>query len=130
MGYMANTTDRHGICDVTFAEIFWTVWHRVRRHLDRDEILRIIDQEISDSEGLCFTGRSNRLINSLNGFCRDVVIRISDNDQISAVINMIKKKMEDEGKYSVEECRKMCEIQLKELGVEKNIINEWLAHLE
>ena len=44
----------------------------------------------------CFTGRISRLINCLNGYDQRVEIRISQNDEISNIIILIKNKYPDD----------------------------------
>jgi hypothetical protein len=39
---------------------------------------------------MCFTGRITRLVNCLNGFDPEVVIKISDNEQISYLVEISK----------------------------------------
>lgn len=130
LGYIRDKKEIHMICNVNFEETFVAVWHRIRRHLDKEEILKVLSQEILDSDGQCFTGKINRLVNSLNGFCRDVNIRIAENDQIAAVISAVRNQLENEGKYTKGKCRKLCREKLKELNVDEEKIEMWIKHIE
>ena len=47
----------------------------------------------------CFTGRITRLVNCLLSFDDDVVIKISDNEQISNVLLAIKSKYEKDKEF-------------------------------
>ena len=85
---------------------------------------------MTDSMCKCFTGRISRLINYLNGFDDLVKINISENEQIGQIISLVREKLEDENKYTVELHKKICEIELKERGFEDEKIKEWLEFIE
>jgi hypothetical protein len=87
--------DVHSQLNVTFMEALKCVWATVRKHEQSDEIKRVLNQEITDGICKCFTGRLSRLVNTLNGFDQRVSVRISDSQEISNVIILIKRKAEN-----------------------------------
>ena len=123
-----NIYDVHSILNITFKELFLSVWNIIRSHNDYIEIYKIINIEIKDSMCKCFTGRMSRLVNCLNGFDDRVNINISDNDQISNIIIIIKESLEDN--YSIDKHKELVIIELKNRGYNDDIINEWIEFIE
>lgn len=76
----------HSVHLLTYAELLAHIWARITRSEYRDELVRILDEQIQDAECMCFTGRFNRTLSVLVGFYDDIVISISDNSRISAII--------------------------------------------
>ena len=97
---------------------------------DTNEIKRILNTEISDSQCKCFTGRMSRLVNCLNGFDDLVNIKISDNEQIGNVITVIKEKLCSENKYDVDLHRELATKELTERGYDTKIIDEYVSYIE
>jgi len=84
-------TSVHSILGVTFSEVLSLILHRISDSPNRKEILKILEHEMNDSMCKCFTGRISRLVNVLNGFYDDIVINISDTEQISSIVTQIMK---------------------------------------
>jgi hypothetical protein len=83
----------------------------------------ILEIEMNDSMCKCFTGRISRLVNVLNGFCDDIVIKISDSEQIGAVISSVISTI-PENRWKEEAIKR-----LTELGHPQETINIWTEDL-
>jgi hypothetical protein len=116
----------HSILNLTFEEVLCSVWKIISEHSERDEIKRILNEEMKDSMCKCFTGRLSRLVNCLNGFDDRVSIKIDDNEQILNVIIKIRNKYMD----NIEKQKEEIEKELSDRGYDKNIINEYINYLE
>ena len=75
----------------------------------------------------CFTGRISRLINCLNGFDNDVVINISDNEQISQIIIITRNSLKD---YTIEKHKELIRKELLDRKYDEKTIEEWLSYIE
>ena len=114
----------HSIYLITFEDMFHYVMNRILKHSDKDEILKILEEEIKDTMCKCFTGRMTRLLNILNGFYPDIKIQIGNNEQITNIILMLKDK------YEGEELKEKVKDELKERGYEEEVIREWIGFIE
>ena len=121
-----NCKDYHSTLLITFKELLCYVWTLINNN---DEIKKILNIEILDSECKCFTGRLSRLVNCLNGYCDFVQIKIADNQQISNVITTIKNKLELENKYTIDKQKNDVINELSERGYSDEIINEWIKYI-
>jgi hypothetical protein len=117
--------DVHSVLNVTFMEALKYVWQIIRSHEHSDCIKKVFDQEMQDSICMCFTGRLSRLVNCLNGFDPRVIVRLSDQQEISNLIIAIKQKYSD-----IEQQIKMARIELTERGYDGRTIDEWIGYLE
>jgi hypothetical protein len=127
--YLSNL-EYHSILLLNFKELFFHFWLTINNLETKDEIKKILNIEMLDSECKCFTGRITRLVNSLNGFTDLVKINISDNQQIGNIIIIIKEQLELENNYSIEKHKELVINELKERDYNENIINEWLDYIE
>lgn len=89
--YCDDTTS-HSVLLITYKELIAYVWARIQLSEYKDTLSQILEQEIRDSEGLCYIGRFNRTINALCGFYDDIEVQISDPDRINAIIHQHKTK--------------------------------------
>ena len=89
------------------------MWNRIRSNENKNELVKILDSEIEAGNGLCFTGKINRLINTLNGFYDDIKVNISDKEQINNWMIILKNKYNN-----------LIENELKE-KVKNDLINEY-----
>ena len=120
-----SSNDVHSGIGMTYSELLVLVWDRVRNNENRKEILKVLDTEMADSKSMCFTGRITRLVNCLNGFDTDVIIGISDNEQLSNLMVLINNK------YTVKEDKvKALTEAMKERGFSQEKIDEWVGYLE
>ena len=120
-----NNEEPHVVLQITFKELLPFVWERIVDNEHKEEILRILENEMSDSECKCFTGRLTRLVNTLNGFDSDIVMNISDKEQINNLLIII-RGMNDEIDKKVEYFEK----EMMERGYSEEIINEWIEYIE
>jgi Leucine-rich repeat (LRR) protein len=125
-----NNTEIHSLLLLSFQDVLEYVWETIKL-FDKDnqkEIKRIMNQEMSDSAGMCFTGRVSRLINCLNGFSDLVSIEISDNEQINNIILLTKQRLGDD--YTPDKHKELVENELRERGYSVELITEWLGFIE
>jgi len=73
----------HTILNVTFEEVLIAVWSKIRNHINKEEIIKVLNIEMLDSECKCFTGRLTRLVNCLAGFDENIKMEISANEQMN-----------------------------------------------
>ncbi len=76
----------HSVHLITYRELFSLIWNRIQKSIHKTELLKILEEQIADSECKCFTGRFNRTLSVLVGFFDDIIINISDKSRISAII--------------------------------------------
>jgi len=126
----SENTDVHGELNVNFQEILCFVWNRISSSEDGNEIKKILSQEMDDADCMCFTGRITRLVNSLNGFFPDINIEINSTEQIGNIMEIIRSKLENENRYSVELFKDELSEALRERQYEQSVINEWLEYIE
>jgi len=108
---------------ITYSDLLIYVWSRIINNENKNEILKVLNQEISDGLCMCFTGRLTRLLNTLVGFYNDIEIQISDSEQITNIIISLKNKYEKD-ELKIELKKALIERQYSE-----NIINEWLEYI-
>jgi hypothetical protein len=119
----------HSKTQLTFEELLCNVWILINSLDTKNEIKSILNTEINDSFCMCFTGRISRLVNSLNGFTDLVKINISDNQQISNIIILIKEKLKSENNYTLEKHKELAIKELKAYNYSDDIINEWISYI-
>jgi hypothetical protein len=116
--------DVHSGIGMTYKELLVLVWDRIRRCSYMKEILRVLDTEITDSKSMCFTGRITRLVNCLNGFDTDVIINISDNEQLSNLMVLINNKYTEKD----DKKRELINV-MRERGFSQEKIDEWVEYI-
>jgi Leucine-rich repeat (LRR) protein len=121
-----NNSDIHAVLNINFKELFISVLSVIQAHEKKNEILRILNTEMQDSMCKCFTGRISRLVNVLNGFDDDVVVHISDSEQIGNIVTLFVNKYHDCEKAFVIE--KIID-ELTARGYEKDVISEWIEYI-
>ncbi len=122
----SSREDIHGELNITFGELLVVVWDRIRSHENKQDIYKILSQEMSDALCMCFTGRITRLVNSLSGFVPEVEIKISDNEQISNLVIVTKDKIIP---YNSDEHKALFQKEMEERGYSQEIIVEWMSYL-
>jgi hypothetical protein len=140
IGYVNDDKETHSVLYCTFFDAFVKVWGRITTYnadghgpngcVEEDvrrELFKRLDEEMSDGECKCFTGRLSRIVNVLNGFFDDIEVHISSNEQIANVILVLRERHglrtdDDMGEDLKETIRK----ELAERGYEADIIETWL----
>lgn len=117
----------HSKLNLTFGEVATLILDYIANHTNKDDLTKILEEEMLASKGKCFQGRLSRLINIINGYHPDVNIRISDNEQIGNVILSIKKRFNDENRDLIIDTIKK---ELDERGYDNSTIQEWLGYVE
>jgi Leucine-rich repeat (LRR) protein len=119
----------HTVLNITFEESLLHILEYINLELveHKQEILKILEMEILDSECKCFTGRISRLINCLNGFTDLVEITIPDNMAISNVIVMIRNNYKGD---NLEELKDIIRKELQERGYDNDKIDEYIDYVE
>ena len=122
-----NNNEVHSILNITFKELLKIIITIIETKSNKNDILEILNDEITDSNCKCFTGRLTRLINCLNGNDDRIIINISDKEQIGNIIILIKNNMKN---YTINEHKLLVKNELKERGFDENIIEEYINYIE
>ena len=93
---LINDTSVHSVMKVTYAELLERVWTLISYHPQKKNLIERLKTEIHESFGYCFTGRINRLINSLSGFVDGIGITISAKEEIQNEVLLIVKRYSEE----------------------------------
>jgi Leucine-rich repeat (LRR) protein len=119
----------HSILNITFEEALLHILEYINLEclVHKEEIYKILGEEIVESECKCFTGRISRLINCLNGFTPLVEVKIPENMELSNIIVMIKNNYNGD---SIEELKELVRKELLERGYEEELINEYVEYIE
>ena len=90
----SNCKDVHTQLNCTFEEILNAVFYEINTFDTEKQISakKRLNEEMLDGLCMCFTGRISRLVNSLSGLSEKVLIKISDNEEISNIIILAKNK--------------------------------------
>lgn len=113
--------DIHSILLINFEDLFIRVFQRIILSEHKTELLARLDDEMTESMCMCFTGRLTRLVNVLVGFFEDIEINISNSERISAIILSVLN-----GEEMTDELREICITKLKEADIEESEIEKWL----
>jgi Leucine-rich repeat (LRR) protein len=125
----SNNPDYHSVLFINFKELLLYVWELIKENKNKDEIKKILNNEILEAECKCFTGRLTRLLNSLNGFNDLIEIKISDNQQIGNIIILIKNELDLRNDYTIEKHKQLVMNELRERGYDDKIIEEWIGFI-
>jgi hypothetical protein len=126
----AACKDVHTTLNITFQELLVYVFDRIEQNEHKDEIKRVLNIEMDESFCKCFTGRISRLINCLNGFDPLVSINISDSEQISQIIILIRNELDRTNNYDPTVHKQLVEERLKELKYSNDAIDIWIQNIE
>ncbi|CAH6420582.1 Hypothetical protein MVR_LOCUS170 [uncultured virus] len=109
---------------LTYCELLGYVWARISRSEHRSELIKILGEQILDAECMCFTGRFNRTLSVMVGFYPDIIIEISDNSRIGAIIMTTNSKIKP---YDPVLHRALAHKLLTEAGYDEDTIDPWLG---
>ena len=115
----------HSVLQMKYSEIIEPILYFIINHEHKEELLKILDQEIIESQGKCLQGRISRTINILNGYHDSVKINISDNEQISNLIINLQNKFNNLFELKDNFIKEMIERNYK-----NEIIDEWIKHID
>jgi len=115
----------HSVLQMKYSEIIEPILYFIINHEHKEELLKILDQEITESQGKCLQGRISRTINILNGYHDSVKINISDNEQISNLIINLQNKYNN-----LFELKDNFIKEMSERNYNNEIIDEWIKHID
>ena len=120
----------HSVHGVTFSEVLTSVISEIISMKEKDEVLKILSEEISDSICKCFTGRISRLVNSLNGFSPKVKVEISKNTQISTILAQASERISKiETEEEINKIKEETIKNLREHDFTEEEIEDWMSYL-
>jgi Leucine-rich repeat (LRR) protein len=126
----SENPDIHSRFGLSFSELLLNVFSLIENHQEyqenKEEIYSILNAEMADAQCKCFTGRVSRLVNCLNGFDPNIIIHISNSEQIGNIICLIQRQLEVSGEYSVESHQDLVRKELLERGYDELVINDWV----
>jgi len=117
----------HSILNITFEELLLSVYDFIEKNENKEELFKIMNDEITEANCKCFTGRISRLINVLNGYDEHIEIHIADNEQIGNIIILIKKDLGEN--YDENEFKRRVREELTMRNYSEDVINEWLTNI-
>ena len=120
----------HSTLNITFEDLLLSTLSIINDHVDKDEIKRILNDEISDSLCKCYTGRMSRLVNCLNGYNDKVKIQISDTEQIGYVIQSVKTELVKKDDYTVTKHKELVKLELLDRQYDVAIVELWISYIE
>ena len=108
---------------ITYKQLLGYVWARICRSEHRVELIKILEQQVSDGQNRCLIGRITRLLTVLMGFFDDVCIAISPSAQIRAVVWATERAVRP---YNPVTHRELVRVRLQELGYTEAESQPWL----
>jgi Leucine-rich repeat (LRR) protein len=124
----SDNPDIHSRFGLTFSELLLNVLSLIedQHHENKEVIFNIMNQEMADAQCKCFTGRISRLVNCLNGFDPNIIIQISNSEQIGNIIGLIQRQLEVTGTYLTQTHKDLVRKELLERGYDDKVINDWV----
>jgi redox-regulated HSP33 family molecular chaperone len=117
----------HSVHLITYEELLSYVWNRIIKSAFKEQLMRILEEQIEDSICKCFTGRFNRTLSVLVGYYDDIKINISDNSRISAIILNCKEKIVP---YDLEKHKQKATDELLDAGYMESEIRTWIEAID
>ena len=117
------------ITNMTYKATFELIWSILyfkykQKQINLDDVFERIYTEIGDSVLICFTGKYNRLINSMVGIIEGVQVGFSQNEELQLEFGKIMVKF-NSNEYSFEQA--YCQAKSILEFVENGIKESWLA---
>lgn len=127
--------DLESICtmtDMTYKATFELIWSILyfkykQKTINLDDVFERITTEITDSVGLCFTGKYNRLVNSMVGIIEGVQVGFSNSEELQLEFGKIIAKFNSK-EYSFEDA--YCQAKSVLEFVENGIKESWLTAID
>ena len=91
-----NSTEIHSLHQITFATLFEKVVRIIIHHEHKEGLIERLREELTEAMGLCFTGRMNRLVNSLSGIVEGIKVSFSIEEQIQLESQKIIERLTNE----------------------------------
>jgi regulator of replication initiation timing len=85
----------HSLHQITFATLFEKVVRIIIHHEHKEGLIERLREELMEAMGMCFTGRINRLVNSLSGIVEGIKVSFSIEEQIQLESQQIIKRLND-----------------------------------
>ena len=117
------STDRSSEYLITFQQLLAYVWQRIQSSPHKSELIKVLEQQVTESDGRCLTGRMTRLLAVLMGFYDDIHIAISTNAQINAVIKVAERDLDP---YCPKIHHDLVAANLRDLGYSDEEAKPWL----
>ena len=117
----------HTTFKLTYTQLLAYVWARIEKSEHKAELIKILEEQIIDAEGMCFTGRFNRTLSVLVGFYPDITIEIAGSAQINAIIAVTQRQVIP---YSAAKHIALAKTRLEELGLGADKIQPWLDAIQ
>jgi len=83
----------HSIHKISFSQLFEKIVRIIIHHKQRVNLTERLKTELTDSIGYCFTGRVNRMVNSLVGIVDGIKVSFSHKEQLLIESQMIIKRL-------------------------------------
>jgi len=110
---------------VTFEDVLSKVIPRIIEHAESSELFKILNDQMTEAECMCLTGRISRLVSTLDGFYDDIRIEVSSAEVISSIILQVTAVPGTVEEYKDEATRR-----LLESGYTMGEIEQWVAAIE
>jgi len=91
--YWIRDPSKHTKTNMQYSELLARVWILIDDHKQKQDFITNVKIELKASIGMCFTGRINRLVNSLIGFIDGITVGISIKEQLQIEIGKIIAKL-------------------------------------
>jgi len=123
VGNWLRATDPHPIYGISFPELLRAVVAAAVSHDGKDEFMRRIREEMTESQGLCLGGRIARLVNSCVGFIPDVLIQVPEveslTNKVIYIMKVARKVTPDQKSFN-----ELCRLHVAEMLDEHGVTNE------
>lgn len=127
---MVNDISVHSVTHITYGQLLERVWKLISIHPEKNNLIVRLKTEIHESFGFCFTGRINRLINSLSGFIDNIGITISTKEEVQNEILLVIKRYGDEKITKEEALNEVNEIFKYREDLDEPYKRSWIEALE
>ena len=117
-------TQKHSIHILTFYDLFVMIMKIIMNHENKEDLKERLITELTDSKGMCFTGRINRMVNSLVGFIDNIHVSISNKEEIQMRIGAIIKRLIEE-KIDKEQAKKEMQALFDNVREDDNITENY-----